>query len=151
MGYTFKGFFTRDEPVASAAKARWPFCQLKSATEQVSCFILRCPDENDLPHTAAESEFDAICAQYVSVEEGLPGFSAEHPGHVLVYLEVDCFGGVCMYSGFHVRDGAVIRTFDAPDAPPNILKDILSPLEVRWGDNLYFAPLTRGYFPRVLR
>jgi hypothetical protein len=146
MGHTFKGFFTKDESVAKSAKDKWPFCQLKESTGQVDCFIVRCPDENDLHPAASQEEYEAVCEQYISVEEGISEFSTEHAHHLLVYLEADCFGGVCDYTGFHVQDGTKTKIFDDHDAPAEILKEIVAPLDVKWNKGIYFEPLVRGYF-----
>lgn len=146
MGYTFRGFFTKDEKVAISAMEKWPFCQLKKASNQVECFIVRSPDENDLHPTASQDDYENVCTQYVTVEEELVDFSSEYPSHLFVYLEADCFGGVCEYTGFHAINGQKIKVYDNYDAPADILKEILSPLDVKWQNGIYFEPLVRGYF-----
>lgn len=107
---------------------------------------MRSPDENDLHPTASQDEYEKICVQYVTVEEELADFSAQHPSDLIVYLEADCFGGACLYTGFHVKNGKKIKVYDNYDATADLLKESLSPLDVNWKNGIYFEPLVRGYF-----
>lgn len=39
------------------------------------------------------------------IDEGLATFTARTPGQSWAYIDVDCFGGTCLYDGFIARDG----------------------------------------------
>ena len=74
----------------------------------------------------------------------LPAASAAVPDRTLAYVDVDCFGGVCMYSGELVRAGqTLLRLPDlGPDHHQRLLAGLFAePRELDW----YFPPFERGF------
>ena len=143
MGYRFTGVFTCSKTIALAAHQRWPFCVLKEVTEQSECFVLRIPVEED---NESEEISERIENQYLSVKKELVELSKVNPDEVVIFLEAECFGGVCSYVGFQTKNGVKLKEFVDFDAPEELLIELLEPINVSWTNGLYFAPLDRAYF-----
>lgn len=143
MSYTFRGLLTkRGEAAASLAK-RWPSCELKREVDQFEGSIVRFPCENDLHPKQGDDAYDQLLEELDQLKTALPQLSAEFPEDMIVYIEVECFGGACWHGGEHLLGGSVIATFEETD-----LAELLRPLNVALGDGQYFKPFTRGYFER---
>jgi hypothetical protein len=147
MGYQFKGFLTADPNTADAARHRWDFCQVRRVEEQFEGFIIRCPSENDLHPTENDKGLERLLALIDEVRSNLAELSLQFPRSPFVYVEVDCFGGTCMYGGAHFLGGKEIATFK-PGVEVGKLAEVLKPLRVQLGTDGFFMPFTRGYFGR---
>ena len=147
MSYSYYGFFAAaDGAVLEAALRRWPGCRGCMVDTPFTGIGLACPDPND---PAAEDEVQARFALVGDVEHGLPSWSRAFPAIVFVYLEAECFGGICLYGGYACQDGAILaresitgRTVDESAAG---LRRLLAYLGVQ-RDGHYFEPFERGYF-----
>lgn len=106
---------------------------------------MKSPSPDDLHPTADQVEYDKVTEQFCEVEENLPAFSTLFADTMFVYIEVDCFGGICLYSGYHVQNGVKLKEFEC-GAESIRLKQILQPMDINWNHSLYFEPFTRGYF-----
>lgn len=148
MGYIFRGFFTTNPVAVVAARELWPFCQVKAVQKQMQGYVVKAPCEYDLLPTASDDELEQVWEQYLNVKETLPAFSKQFRNTVFVYLEADCFGGICFYSGFHAKGGSKVKVFNDCQASPTILREILAPFNVTFQYGYYFEPLTRGYFDK---
>jgi len=87
------------------------------------------------------SEDDAMAAIYDGIEGGLPALSRRFPGVRFAYIDVDCFGGTCLYGGHVVVDGSDV--FRLPGHSQRGHVELLARLGVTidW----HFAPFTRGF------
>src|SRR5262249_28655254 len=106
LGYRFRGFFSDgDDTAMTAAVCRWPYCSAKAITAPFRGFGLRAPD----PDREAESdeEYERLLALPHAVEDGLAEFSRAFPGAKFVFIDADCFGGTCIYTGFVAQAGEV--------------------------------------------
>src|SRR5262245_2369748 len=90
------------------------------------------------------SEDDAMAAIYEGIEGGLPALSRGFPGVAFAYIDVDCFGGTCLYGGHVVVDGGVVFRLPRPSHSGHV--ELLEKLGVTidW----HFAPFTRGFLLR---
>ena len=85
---------------------------------------------------------DVARAQNAEVENDLPEWSRAFPSVTFAFIEADCFGGYCEYSGYCCRDGEVSNrrsresggSLEALAAGVGL--EIASP----------FAPFVRGFF-----
>ncbi len=84
----------------------------------------------------------------LALAESIRQFSERFPAVTFVYLYVECFGGVCDYAGFAIRNGERIHDepFGGVDGNAGPLRRLVTHLGVRLGDSHYFAPLRRGFF-----
>ena len=67
--------------------------------------------------------------------------SRQFPRQTFVFIEVECWGGECIYLGEVFRNGQVEATYDGPEA----LRGLLSHVGVRLDDRQYFAPFDRAF------
>ncbi|WP_093176412.1 hypothetical protein [Variovorax sp. YR266] len=147
MGYQFNGFLTANAEAADTALRRWDFCEAKRLDDQFDGFIVRCPNMLDLHPLEGEDAAERLLTQIDEVKTGLAALSAQFPEAFFVYIEVDCFGGVCMHEGMHLQGGAVVATFSSGKYEVD-LATLLQPLGVRLNEDQFFRPLTRGFFQR---
>ncbi len=147
MSYQFNGFLTADAEASEAALRRWDFCEVKRLDDQFDGFIVRCPNMLDLHPLDGDEAAEQLLAQIDEVKTGLAPLSAQFPAAFFVYIEVDCFGGVCMHKGMHLQGGAVVATFGAGEYEVD-LATLLQPLGVHLNEDQFFKPLTRGFFQR---
>lgn len=76
------------------------------------------------------------------IDERTIEFTKHFPKKIFVYIEVDCFGGICHYDGFSVKDGIKILTQESTDSGHiSLLKSIFPKYE-----RIYFEPFTRDFF-----
>jgi hypothetical protein len=144
VGYRFRGFFSDgDETVMSAAHDRWRFCTVKPIATPFHGFGLRAPD----PDREAESdeEYERLLELPFAVERGLAEFSRGFPEAQFVYIDADCFGGTCIYTGFVAQAGEVHLRVAEAQLGTESLQRLLEPLGVRVQSG-YYAPFTRGYW-----
>lgn len=78
-----------------------------------------------------------------SLEKNLPDWSKNFPKQKFVYIDSDCFGGICLESGFVCNNGVVIFIQESEE---KYLGNLLEKgeIQLKW----YFEPLTRGYFDK---
>jgi hypothetical protein len=127
MGFRFRGFFSDgDEAAMAAAVSRWPFCAAKPVTVPFRGFGLRAPD----PDREAESDedYERLLELPYALERGLTAFSQGFPAARFVFIDADCFGGTCIYTGFVVQAGEVDLREEAAVAGTESLQRLLLPL-----------------------
>ena len=95
----------------------------------------------------SDDEYERHLESVAAVEEKLVAFSRDFSRSTFVYLEADCFGGACIYSGYAAQAGKVRLTISPESAKEGTepLRQLMAALGVDLGDG-YFAPLTRGYW-----
>jgi hypothetical protein len=144
LGFRFQGFFSDgDESAMAAAMDRWPFCTGKPIAIPFHGFGLRAPD----PDREAESdeEYKRLLELPFAVKRGLVEFSRGFPAATFVFIDADCFGGTCIYTGFVAQVGEVSLRVTEAQTGSEPLQRLLEPLDVRLQSG-YFAPFTRGYW-----
>lgn len=77
-----------------------------------------------------------------SLEEKIPPISKKYPHKTFVFIEVDCFGGACMYEGFAVKNGVEIFRQESTYSGHIPL---LQMLDAKY-DSGYFEPFTKDFF-----
>lgn len=127
----------------AAALDRWPFCTAKSIDTPFHGFGLRAPD----PDRGAESdeEYERLMELPFVVERGLVEFSLLFLTAMFVFIDADCFGGTCIYTGFVVQAGEVRLRMEEAQAGAEPLQRLLEPLGVQLQSG-HFAPFNRGYW-----
>lgn len=144
MGFRFRGFFSDgDVSAMAAAVSRWPYCAVKPIVKPFHGFGLRAPD----PERQAESdpEYERLLELQFAIESNLVEFSRGFPAAKFVFIEADCFGGTCIYSGFVAQAGEVSFHEGREKTGTESLEVLLKPLSVRLRSG-YFEPFTRGYW-----
>jgi len=144
VGYRFRGFFSDgDEAAMAAARGRWPYFTARSIATPFHGFCLRAPD----PEREAESdeEYERLLELSFVVERDLVEFSRGFPAAKFVFIDADCVGGTCIYTGFVVQAGEVIVRVMTAQTGTEPLQWLLEPLGVRLQTG-YFAPFARGYW-----
>jgi hypothetical protein len=147
MGYRFRGFFSDgDVAVMEAALARWPFCKGKTFASPFNGFGLCAPD----PDREAESDedYNHLLELPFVVERGLLEFSRGFSTTTFVFIDAECVGGVCVYSGFVARAGEVRLRVESQQPGFETLQQLLQCLGVRLQSG-YFEPFVRGYWGRI--
>jgi hypothetical protein len=124
-----------------STEARWPF--LRRPRNRSLCtdrLILALPELTDYLFDD-DATYEARLAENDKVKEELSTWSSEFPEPTYVYVEADCFGGTCLYSGYACRAGEVVARHE-----PN--RGVHTLLLRHVGIETYgaFPPFTRGYF-----
>ena len=88
-----------------------------------------------------DTEYELAVSNAYTIADGITKISAEFRGVTFAYVDADCFGGTCLYSGFTTVDGNVISRVE-PDRKGH--KKLLRKVGLRIWNN--FAPFTRNYF-----
>lgn len=93
------------------------------------------------------SEENDLCPNIDDIIFELPDqvvqFSLLYPNKKIAFIEVECFGGVCLYEGFIVQNGIKLKEESSSDrAHIALLKEIYS----KYGNEIYFEPFTRDFF-----
>jgi hypothetical protein len=79
---------------------------------------------------------------YGGFEEQIRLFSKKHPHHKCIYIQVDCFGGICQYGGYALLNGQKIKEESRSyDGHIYLLREIDSEY-----NSWYFDPFTRDAF-----
>lgn len=82
-----------------------------------------------------------------SIEDQLPEWSKDYPDIVFVFVDVDCFGGICEDQGYVCRNGIIIAEENTCDrVADRALRHLIAHLGIQLGDRHYFAPFERGFF-----
>jgi hypothetical protein len=88
-----------------------------------------------------EADYELALEQSSQFESELPGWSQEFPEAIFAYVEADCFGGSCGYSGFACHTGAILERVDPSD---HVHVDLLRHVGIVSGG--LFEPFKRVYF-----
>jgi len=135
--------------LASAMRETLPFVDVRHMDDPFTGVIAACfyqdvferyeaaPD-----HLGIADEDTAYDQILYGVEGALPALSTRFPRHRFGYIDVDCFGGVCRYSGHVVHAGVVGVRVDRSEQDGH--QQILQAMghEVGWA----FTPFTREFW-----
>jgi hypothetical protein len=78
---------------------------------------------------------------YGAIDNRMPQLSSAFAARPFAYVNVDCFGGTCMYDGYVVKDGEVLHSEPFSSASHVRLFEYLGVRDAQW----HFAPFTRGF------
>lgn len=129
--------------ILDAAAVHWPHIrrpQDGKSYEDRAIFAL--PEMTSYLHKTPEDS-SRVISQNFGVHDGLAEWSRRFPDVVFAFIEVDCFGGQCLYEGFCCQAGEV--TLTAPRNPGGSLLGLLAAVGIEL-ESLYFEPFVRGYF-----
>src|SRR5262249_55897986 len=124
-----------------SAQSRWPFARRPRQSNTYSDrLLLALPELTDHLFDRDEDR-ETVIGQNSRIESELSAWSREFPAAVFAYVEAECFGGICEYSGFACRGDAVIERVDlSDDAHVRLLR------HVGIVTDGVFEPFTRAYF-----
>jgi hypothetical protein len=144
VGYRFQGFFSDgDEAVMAAALSWWPFCTANPIATPFQGFGLRAPDPDR--EAKSDEDYERLLELPFAVERGLTEFSRGFPAAKFVFIDADCVGGTCIYTGFVAQAGEVTLRVEGAKPGTESLQRLLLPLGVRLEAG-YFAPFARRYW-----
>ena len=88
------------------------------------------------------NDLDEVLEKIYGFEDEVIEFSKSHSNIKFVYIDVDCFGGACLYSGFAVLNGEIVyKEIDHRFGHVLLLKQLFDNYE-----STYFEPFTRDFF-----
>ncbi len=147
MGFQFAGFFAQGErTLLDDALNRWPSCDGRRITEPFQGFGIAVPSYALTYGDTDEEEEQARELAY-ALEAELVDWSQRYPDVRFVFINADCFGGKCFYSGYICQSGVILdRVKNAPMSDGDGLPRLVRALGVELDTSGYFAPLTRGFF-----
>ncbi len=88
------------------------------------------------------NELDEVLEKIYSFEDEVIEFSKLYGNIKFVYIDVDCFGGACLYSGFAVLNGEILyQEENHRFGHVLLLKQLFNNYESN-----YFEPFTRDFF-----
>jgi hypothetical protein len=127
------------------ATRRWPFVRLPDARRDryPGHVELAAPELTEYLFDRHE-DYERAVERTGIWEEEVPGWSARFPEVGFAFIEAECVGGTCLYSGFVCRDGAVGMKVDG-GAEGHVA--LLAAVGVRLPGR-HFVPFVRGYFQR---
>jgi hypothetical protein len=130
------------EDAIQRALSRWPFlrCSPNWRKDSVDRLLLA-PPELTTYLFGNEEDYEAAVEHTWSVESELLNWSQGFPSTTFAFVEADCFGGNCVYSGFACRDGTRI---ESPESSPDAHLKLLRHVGIETAGS--FEPFKRGYF-----
>ena len=129
------------EQALQRARSRWGFLRSPRRSDVYSeRLLLALPELTDYLFDQ-DADYETALEQSSQVESELPGWSQEFPLVVFAYIEADCFGGTCGYSGFACRADTIIERVEPSDhAHVSLLR------HVGIVTDRLFEPFTRVFF-----
>ena len=99
---------TREHAIQSAL-SRWPFLRSPRQGDVYSDrLLLALPELTDYLFDN-DTDYETALEQNRLVESELLNWSQEFPAASFTYIEADCFGGTCLYSGFACQADAILE------------------------------------------
>src|SRR5689334_13210765 len=146
MGYRFSGFFIDQSEVEApslieAIRARWPMADARTVQTPFVGYGFAFPDYQE---STSDEQAEQILEPQYAAFEGLPGLSLNFPEVTFLWVEADCFGGTCLYSGYGCRAGQIL--VEEEDPTEEALETLVQVLGVKLGPDRFFAPFARGFF-----
>jgi len=164
------------QAILSAAFTRWPFARSPHNPDSYPDRVVFAPPELTSYQFSGSADSSKGFEQNIDVKNGLPEWSRAFPTVTFAYIEANCFGGGCDYTGYCCRDGDTVggtlveETVSEPDPPadeePMTAESLRRRVEARMvrtygglqgllehvGIELetgYFEPFVRGYFSEL--
>jgi hypothetical protein len=133
--------WTVREMAIRSALERWPFLRLPGKRNDYPGRVVLALPELTTYLFDNEADYEAALEQRELVESELPAWSREFPDLKFAYIEAECFGGHCEYSGFVCCSGEVLLRAELSEkAHVYLLK------AVNFETPGFFASFERGYF-----
>jgi hypothetical protein len=143
VGYRFSGFFINesDPELVQAIRTRWPLVQAQPVRSPFIGYGFVFPNHE---RCTSDQQAEPILEQRFSAFDELPEFSARYPTVTFLWVDADCVGGTCLYSGYGCRCGQVLARQEAPTRDG--LGTLVQILGIELGPEQFFLPFTRGFF-----
>jgi len=133
--YEFVGLFsTSGMPFRSAASAMWPSAAVVPLSRPFEGSGLRFSDQR-IAALGEDSPPDP------KLLDRIIEISRQCSSDPIVYVEAECWGGDCGYSGRVFRDGRLV----CAEGGPGALSRLLSHLGAQLDDREYFEPFERNF------
>ena len=142
MSYLFRGFFTR-------ASDAVPTLQVIDEVHRHWCDVRIRLVGNPLPGIAvqlADRPEDVFDENAEELEADLLNWCKLFPQAQLVFIDVECSGGTCLYQGYVCNNGHVLMREDTEEEGPEPLRRLLRYIGVELDERGYFAPFERDFF-----
>ena len=131
----FAGWFAAPRaPIHERAAQLWPGAAIVDVHDPFQGVALRAVD----PHPCIEDDEARFVLEF---GDPLLRLSQEFTALTFVYIEMECWGGACLYSGEVFQGGKIV----AGERGEKALTRLLQHLGVKLDDGEYFAPLDRSF------
>ena len=129
--------------IEQSALLQWSFLRFpRERSEYSSRLLLALPELTDYLFKE-DAEYEARLEENFKVADELSAWSGQFPGITFAYIESDCFGGTCLYSGSVCRAEQALEEFNPDEGS---LGKLLEHVEIKLPFSKKFIPFTRGYF-----
>ncbi len=144
MTYHCTAIFAKgDQLILNAARQKWKGCLARSVDKPFSGVALADPGADCcyplVFNSARQEEHEKIAK---SMRDDLLSWSERFSSTIFVFIEANCFGGVCEFEGFVAHNGINLCAHKGKDA----LKKLVAYLDVEIDESESFEPFTRGFF-----
>jgi hypothetical protein len=142
MSYLFRGFFLRasDEiqplPVIEAVQRHWYNVRIRPVGQPFPGIAVQLADR---PPDVFDEDAEEL-------EADLSHWSKLFPQAQLVFIDVECSGGKCLYQGYVCCNSRILMREDTEEEGPKPLRRLLRYIGVELDERGYFAPFERSFF-----
>jgi hypothetical protein len=142
MSYLFRGFFLRASDgvqplrVIEAVQRCWFSARIRPVGQPFPGIAVQLADRPPDVFDADAEELEAEISQW----------SKHFPQALLVFIDVECVGGKCLYQGYICKDGHILLREDTEEEGPEPLRRLLRFIGVELDERGYFAPFERSFF-----
>ncbi len=142
MSYLFRGFFLRASDVAQplqvieAAQHRWYNIRIRPVGQPFPGIAVQLADR-------PPDVFDEYAEE---LEADISHWSKLFPQAQLVFIDVECSGGKCLYQGYVCCNGRILMREDSEQEGHEPLRRLLRYIGVELDERGYFAPFERSFF-----
>jgi hypothetical protein len=154
MGIRLKNIITdytseMDSTIVNEIKKSFQFIQVKRFDDQFQGIVgqinevtveRNCDNAEFLEKNNCK-ELEDVFEIIACFEDKVIDFSEKFPKKSFAFIDVDCFGGVCSYNGFVVKNGEILNNENGSNGHIQLLKQ-LNPNFKEW----YFEPFSRDFF-----
>ena len=141
MSYLFRGFFLQASEavqplrVIEEVQRRWWDARIRPVGSPSGIAV----QLTDRPAGAFDADAEEL-------EADLTHWSKHFPQAQLAFIDVECFGGQCVYQGFIFAGGRVLMREDTEEEGPEPLRRLMRYIGVELDERGYFAPFERSFF-----
>ena len=142
MSYLFRGFFLQASDVVQPL-------QVIEAAQRHWCDVRIRPVGQPFPGIAvqlADRLPDVFDADAEELEADIAQWSKLFPQAQLVFIDVECFHGRCIYQGYICCNGRILVREDSEEEGPEPLRRLMRYTGVELDERGYFAPFERSFF-----
>ncbi len=142
MSFLFRGFFLRASDavqplqVIEAAQRHWCDIRIRLVGQPFPGIAMQLADR-------PEGAFDENAEE---LEADLTQWSKLFPQAQLVFIDVQCSHGMCLYQGYICSNGRILMREDTEEEGPEPLRRLLRYIGVELDECGYFAPFERSFF-----